>query len=96
MKSEVPEVAAQLALGDRLQPDGLLARDHGAECIILGGAQRCGIDLAAAELFADAPQGGRAQQAPHVIGTERRFHGLGSLMSCMRTIPKRDAVRGSS
>ncbi len=93
---EVPEITPQLTVGDRLQADRFLARDHRADRGVLGGAQRGRIDLAAAELLAGAAQGGGAQQAPHVVGTERWFHGRQLPRAQLRTIPKGDAGHGRS
>src|SRR5262249_53353033 len=69
----VPKRAAELAVGDRSQPDVLLFADHVLDLAVFDRRELgCG-DLAALALAARRFEGGGAQQASHVIGAERRL-----------------------
>src|SRR5204862_4098683 len=66
---EVPVIAAELAVGDRLQTNRLLLCHRCADCLVL--------NLSQIRTFRFAGLGklGRPQQASHMIGVEGRFHG---------------------
>ena len=72
----VPGPAAELAVGGRLEADALLRRDGLDDRGVLGLAQLLAADRARGELLAGVQQGRRAQQAPDVIGAERRLCSL--------------------
>ncbi len=71
---DVPPVAAELAVGDRLDADRLLQRDHVADAAVLHRFQLGLADLALSCLRPRLVQLLRAQQAADMVGTERRFH----------------------
>src|SRR5262245_50837056 len=78
----VPEGAAKLAVGDRLEADVLLLTDDLRDLAVLDRLELLGGDLAALAPPARRFQGGGAQQAAHVIGAERRVgagHDLAAL-----------------
>jgi hypothetical protein len=66
-KVEVPPVAAELAVGDRLQADRFLLRHHGAYRALLG------FDVL---FLARLREPARAQEASDLVGAERRLHAL--------------------
>ena len=70
---EMPPGAAELAVGDRREPDLLLLLDDALDLAVLDRLEVGGADLALGALLARLLQGGRAQQAADVIGAERRF-----------------------
>src|SRR6266699_1057789 len=71
---DVPPVAAELAVGDRLQADVLLQLDGVLDAFVLHGAQRRTVDLALLVSGARGMECLRAQQAADVVGAERGFH----------------------
>src|SRR3989442_12030903 len=71
---DVPPVAAELAVGDRLQADVLLQLDDAPDVLVLGLAQLFSRDFAFFPLRADLVQFTRAQQAADMVGAERGFH----------------------
>ena len=76
---EMPEGAAILAIGNRLQAIGLLLSDRFDDGGILGGAETGGIQRARSMRGAGLPQRHRAQQAADHVGAERRLalgHGV--------------------
>ncbi len=64
-------LAAELAVGDALDPRRLELRDHLGNRRVLDAAQFRVVDLAARPAAAGDVDRGRAQQAPDVIGSER-------------------------
>jgi len=68
----VPGLAAHLAVGDALEPGLLLQTDRVANRRVLGGAERGRAAPTLLALEAQGLQRGRAQQAAHVVGAERR------------------------
>src|SRR5581483_1179857 len=76
---DVPPVAAELAVGDRLQPDRLLERDRLADALVLDRAQRGRVDLALLRLCARGMELLRAQQAADMIRPKRRLRRLSHL-----------------
>ncbi len=75
-KVDVPPVAAELAVRDRLQPDVFLELDDVADVLVLGVLQLRGRDLAFLGLGARLVELFRPKKAAYVISTERRlaFH----------------------
>src|SRR5467141_961589 len=71
---DVPPVAAELAVGDRLQADVLLQLDGFLDALVFHGTQRRMIDLALPVPGARGMECLRAQQAADVVGAERGFH----------------------
>src|SRR5687768_2669521 len=71
---DVPPVAAELAVGDRLQADVLLQLHRLADRLVLGGLQLAGGGGALAHLLAQVVQLMGTQQAADVVGPEWRFH----------------------
>ena len=69
----VPRRAAELPVGGRAQADVLLQRDDVADRLVLDRAQAGGVDPACREVVAGLHQRARAQQAPDVVGPERRL-----------------------
>src|SRR5262249_59846441 len=69
----VPERAAELAVGDQLEPDLLLPLDDLLDLAIFDRAQRCSVDLALLALLARLFQSMGTQQAADVVGAEWRF-----------------------
>ena len=68
----VPGGAAELAVGHRLEPDLLLHADDLVDRGVLGGLQALVVERAGGVRLARLVQLGRAQQAPDVVGAERR------------------------
>src|SRR5437764_8482811 len=68
----IPEGAAELAVGDGLEPDLLLTLDDLGDLVILDRRELIGADLATLMLRPRLLQGGGPQQASDVIGAERR------------------------
>ena len=75
-KVEVPPGAAELAVGDGLEPHLFLLLDHALDLAVFDRLELGRADRALGALLARRLQGRRTQQAAHVIGAERR---LGSL-----------------
>src|SRR5262249_26770733 len=69
----VPKRAAELAVGDRSQPDGLLLADGRPHLPAFDPRELGRGDLAALALAARRFEGGGTQQASHVIGAKRRL-----------------------
>src|SRR5262245_846447 len=69
----VPKRAAELAVGDRSQPDVLLLADRFLDLAVFDRRELGRGDLAALALLARRLQRRRAQEATHVIGAERRL-----------------------
>jgi hypothetical protein len=69
---EVPEGAAELAVGDRLEPKLLLQLDRVADRLVLDPAQLLGGDGPGFPLVARVEQFLGAQQAADMVGAERR------------------------
>ena len=79
---EVPEGAAELAVGDRLQADLLLPLDESADLPVLHLLERAVRDFAAAMFLARVLEKLRAQEAADHVGAERRLcalHGVSPL-----------------
>ena len=70
----MPPVAAEFAVGDRLQAGGFLACHCIAYRAVLLRAQRLGGEFASLGPGARLAQLRRAQQAADLVGAERRFH----------------------
>jgi len=68
----VPLGAAELAVGGRAQPGRLLHRDGVPDRIVLGLGELVRGDGPSPAVGAGAEQRGRAEQAPDVVGAERR------------------------
>ena len=73
---EVPPGAAELAVGDRLEPDLLLLLDDALDLAVLDRLELGGVISPLARCSRASFSAGRTQQAADVIGAERR---LGSL-----------------
>ena len=73
---EVPEGAAELAVGDRLQADLLLPLDESADLPVLHLLERAVRDFAAAMFLARVLEKLRAQEAADHVGAERRLCAL--------------------
>src|SRR2546426_8981516 len=71
---DVPPVATELAVGDRLQADVFLQLDGLPDAFVFHGAQRRTVDLALLVPGARGMECLRAQQAADVVGAERGFH----------------------
>jgi hypothetical protein len=69
----VPRGAAELAVGGGLQPDVLLHPDDVADRVVLGRAQLRVVDAPIGVVGAGAQQPLWAEQAPDVVGAERRL-----------------------
>ena len=68
---EVPPIAPELAVGDRLEADRLLLRDRLPDASILDLRERRSGELAAPRFRPCLAQLGRAEQAADVVGAER-------------------------
>ena len=73
---EMPPGAAELAVGNRLEPGLLLLGDRALDLAVLDLGERVGVDLVARAFLARLLQCGGAQQTPDVVGAERRFGAL--------------------
>ena len=73
---EVPPGAAELAVGNGLEPDLLLLLDRALDLAVLDRLERSRIDLAPGVFLAGLLQRSRTQQAADVVGAERRFCAL--------------------
>src|SRR6185312_8314948 len=94
----VPGPAAELAVGGRLEADALLHRDRLHDRRVLRLLERLAGDVARAELLAGVQQGRGTQQAPDVVGAERRLGSLAhgrhaSAPGCQPTTARAAAVR---
>src|SRR6266487_6974170 len=69
----VPKRAAELAVGDRSQPNVLLLADDRLDHAVFDRRELGRGDLAALALAARRLERGGAQQASHVIGAKRRL-----------------------
>ena len=69
----MPPVAAEFAVGNRLDTGGLLARDGFADALVLHRAKRIDGDFAAFGFRAGLRELRRTQKAADVVGTKRRF-----------------------
>ena len=73
---EVPPVAAELAVGDRVQPDRLFTGGELGDALVLDGLELVGRQLAVLARLARRQQPSRAEQAPDVVGaTGELSHG---------------------
>ena len=72
----LPGRPAELAVGDRLQADGLLLADQGLDLAVLDVLQGIAIDFAARALATRLLQRGGAEQAADVVGAEGRSRTL--------------------
>ena len=72
----MPGAAAELAVGHPLEADLLLHPDHIADRRILDAAQLLGREAAGRMLGARLQQFRRAQQAPDMVGAERRSNAV--------------------
>src|SRR5206468_5856189 len=72
---DVPPVASELAVGDRLKPDRLLECHGAPDRLILDRAQRGAVDLAARRTRSRLAELGRAQETPDVVGAKWRPRG---------------------
>jgi hypothetical protein len=73
---EMPPRAAELAVGDGLQPRLLLLPDHALDLAVLDRLQRRGSDLALRALLARLLQRLRTEQAPDMVCPEGRSGAL--------------------
>ena len=80
---EVPECAPKLAVGDCGEPDLLLSPDRSFDFLVLHRLELGRRYLTSALLFSRLLQGRRPQQAPDLIGAERRF---GSLLRFLQKV----------
>ena len=71
-KIQVPPVAPELAVCQRVQADVVLALDRVADRSVLGFAQGLGVQLAALEGGAGGGQRGGPEQAADLVGAPRR------------------------
>src|SRR3546814_16320900 len=69
------EGAAELAVGDALEPDVLLALRHLADAVVLDPAQGLAGDLARRVLLARLDEAPGPQKAADVVGAEGALHG---------------------
>ncbi len=69
----MPPGAAEFAIGDCLEADGLLLGDHIADQAIFDRAKTRGVDLPRGLGGARLLELGRAQQAPDLVGAKWRF-----------------------
>src|SRR3546814_1940759 len=69
------EGAAELAVGDALEPDVLLALRHLADAVVLDPAQGLAGDLARRVLLARLDEAPGPQKAADVVGAEGELHG---------------------
>src|SRR6516162_1379657 len=83
---EVPERAPKLAVGDCGEPDLLLSPDCGFDFLVFYRLELSRRYLTAAVLLPRLLQGSRPQEAPDLIGAERRF---GPLHCFLRNVPAR-------
>ena len=96
---EMEPLAAELAVGDAVDPRRFQLRDHLGDRRVLDAAQLGVVDLAARPAAAGDVDRGRAQQAADVIGSERwcdlrhgRPFGTGTGEADRRSVSRR--VRG--
>jgi hypothetical protein len=73
MKSMCHDVAAELAVRRRLEPDLLLPAHDLADRLVLDAAQRVGVDAPGREGVARLVQLGRPEQRPDVVGPVGRL-----------------------
>jgi hypothetical protein len=73
---------AELPVGGVLQADVVLQLDRAADRVVLGRAERVGVDRPGLEVGAGLGQRGRAQEAADVVGAERRQGVLGHAPGC--------------
>src|SRR5215472_10575946 len=78
---EVPEGAAELAVGRALEAHVLLQLHDLSDALVLDLAERCRVDLATLLLLARVQQAPRTEQAPDMIGSERRLSAAGHKQS---------------
>jgi hypothetical protein len=78
--------AAELAVGDPLEPGLFLLAHDLADAIVLDGAQGLRGNLVSEEFLARLAQAGGAQKAADVIGAERRGH-VSSQSNCAIGLP---------
>ena len=76
-KIDVPPVAPELAIGDRLQSDRFLQGHDLADAFVFDRAERGAIDLSSRAAYARVLQLLRAQETPDVIGAKGRCGGPG-------------------
>jgi hypothetical protein len=69
----VPVLAPELAVGDDLEPDPLLARHDGADRGVFDGSQASRVDLAACVRLAGGEDFRRPQETPDVVGPKKRL-----------------------
>src|SRR3546814_12337049 len=72
---DMEEGAAELAVGDALEPDVLLALRHLADAVVLDPAQGLAGDLARRVLLARLDEAPGPQKAAHVVGAEWALQG---------------------
>src|SRR5262245_57497532 len=77
---EMPPGAAELAVGDRLQPGLLLLLDHALDLAVLDRLQLGRVDRALGVLLASFLDRGGAEQAADMVGTKRRLGSLHCLL----------------
>src|SRR5690606_3033948 len=98
---DVEEGAAELAVGDALQPHVLLALHHPADAVVLDRAQPVVVERAGRMPLARLDEAPGAQEAADVVGPERRCLGhprglLGSLACLPRVIQRWGGVEKRS
>jgi hypothetical protein len=70
----VPVLAPELTVGDDLEADPLLTRDHVVDRGILNRAQTSGVDFAARKRCACGDDLGWAQKTADMVGAKKRLH----------------------
>ena len=89
----VPGGAAELAVGDRLQPGLLLHADDVPDRLVLGLREALVVEPAGGVRLARLEQLGRPQQAADVVGAERRTGSLGHSLSSRRVRERQYTAR---